>query len=257
MKISASVVSHPGNCREKNEDNFCFNGKKLIGSATPRPIKFYGRTSSPVLMGIFDGMGGIKAGEIASCIAADVACSAISGTKENSDMSAFLVDICKQANVITCNEMLNVIKQRIGTTASMLCFKDERYYLCNIGDSPIYLFRNDEVKPIFQEHTEKENYLRIHGVNAILPKKKFKLTQNIGIFPEEMDIEPFVFSEELKSKDRFLITSDGLTDMVDEVEITEVLRKRMSPTKTVKRLLQQALENGGKDNTTIICIDIK
>ena len=257
MKISASVISHPGNCREKNEDNFCFNGKKLTGNATPRPIKFNGRTSHPVLMGIFDGMGGIKAGERASDIAAEVACSAIAEIEEVADFSAFQVSICKQANAITCDEMLNVIRQRIGTTASMLCFSNEKYHLCNIGDSPIYLYRDNELKLIFHEHTEKENYLRIHGMNAILPKEKFKLTQNIGIFPEEMEIEPFVISDDMKSKDRFLIASDGLTDMVDEKEISEVLCKRMSPTKTVKRLLQQALDNGGKDNTTIICIDIK
>lgn len=257
MKISARVVSHPGNCREKNEDNFCFNGRKLVGNATLRPIKFYGESSTPVLMGVFDGMGGIKAGEVASRIATDVACSAITEIKDCSDTSALLVDVCKQANTATCNEMLNVIKQRIGTTASMLCFRDESYYLCNVGDSPIYLFRDDEFKPIFHEHTEKENFLRIHGANAILPKKKFKLTQNIGIFPEEMEIEPFVLSDELKSKDRFLIASDGLTDMVDETEIAEVLCKRMSLAKTTKQLLQRALDNGGKDNITIICIDIK
>lgn len=256
MKISASVVSHPGNCREKNEDNFCFNGKSIVGNATPRPIKFHGRSSFPVLMGIFDGMGGIKAGEIASRITADVACSAIRGVEEVLDAKAFLVDICKQANTITCNEMLNVIKQRIGTTASMLVFENETYHLCNVGDSPIYLYRDDELKPIFHEHTEKENYLRIHGANATLPKKKFKLTQNIGIFPEEMEIEPFVASGELRVRDRFLITSDGLTDMVDELEIEKVMHKRISPAKTVKKLQQLALENGGKDNTTIICIDI-
>lgn len=257
MKISASVISHPGNCREKNEDNFCFNGKKRIGSTTLRPIRFYGKVLSPILMGIFDGMGGMKAGERASCIAADVACSAIEEIDNTSDLCAFQINICKRANEVTCNEMLNIIKQRIGTTASMLCFNDKRYYLCNIGDSPIYLFRDNELTPIFHEHTEKENYLRIHGANAILPKKKFKLTQNIGIFPEEMEIEPYVVSDEVKSKDRFLISSDGLTDMVDEKEITDILCKRLSPSKTVKKLLQQALDNGGKDNTTIICIDIK
>lgn len=257
MKISASVVSHPGICREKNEDNFCFNGKSIMSNTMSRPIKFHGRSSQPILMGIFDGMGGINAGEIASKIAADVACSAIHKTERVLDAKAFLVDICKHANEIICNEMLNIIKQRIGTTASMLFFENEQYYLCNVGDSPIYLFRNNKLKSIFHEHTEKENYLRIHGANAILQKKKFKLTQNIGIFPDEMEIEPFVVSGKLKSQDRFLITSDGLTDMVDEIEIEKVLHKKISPVKTVKELQELALNNGGKDNITIICIDIK
>ena len=257
MKISASVISHPGNCREKNEDNFCFNGKKLSGKSTVRPIKYRGKTSSTVLMGIFDGMGGIKAGERASHIVSETACTAIPNIRDIKDLEAFMVNICKRANKIACEEMLNILKQRMGSTASMLCFRDEQYFLCNIGDSPIFVYRDNELVPIFHEHTEKENYLKIHGIDAVLLKKKFKLTQNIGIFPEEMEIEPFTSSSDIRSHDRFLITSDGLTDMVDESEIQNILSQYMSPAKTVKKLLQKALDNGGKDNTTIICIDIK
>lgn len=256
MRISASVVSHPGNCRSKNEDNFCFNGKILKANATSWPLNLRSQAGHPVLFGIFDGMGGIKAGERASNIAAETAQSAIKTITPGVGFDSFLTGICKQANTLTCNEMINVIKQRIGTTASMLLFADDRYYLCNIGDSPIFIFRENNLYPIFHEHTEKENYLRLHGVNAVLPKKKFKLTQNIGIFPEEMEIEPYVATDNIKSSDRFLITSDGLTDMVAEDVIAETLNKRMSPAKTVKALLQLALDNGGKDNTTIICIDI-
>lgn len=257
MRISASAVSHPGNCRGKNEDNFCFDGKVLKANATNWPLRFRGQTTTPVLFGIFDGMGGIKAGERASRIAAETAQSAVKAMIADTSFDSFLIDICMQANTKACNEMINSIKQRIGTTASMLLFSEDQYFLCNIGDSPIFLFRENQLQPIFREHTEKENYLRLHGVNAVLPKKKFKLTQNIGIFPEEMEIEPYVATDNIKTSDRFLIASDGLTDMVTEETITETLGKRMSPSKTVKTLLQLALDNGGKDNTTIICIDIK
>ena len=257
MRICASAVSHPGNCRNKNEDNFCFDRTILKGNATSWPLRFRRQAGSPVLFGIFDGMGGIKAGERASRIAAETAQSAVKAMHSNTSFDSFLKEICMQANAKACNEMINSIKQRIGTTASMLLFSEDQYFLCNIGDSPIFLFRENQLQPIFHEHTEKENYLRLHGVNAVLPKKKFKLTQNIGIFPEEMEIEPYVASGKIKSSDRYLITSDGLTDMVTEEVITETLGKKMSSAKTVKTLLQLALDNGGKDNTTIICIDIK
>ena len=255
MWISASAVSHPGNCREKNEDNFCLNGRKLSGSSTLWPFRFCGRTSAPILMGVFDGMGGMKAGEVASGIASDAACAAVPGLTGTTDITAALLDICSSANEQTCSRMLR-IKQRIGTTASMLCFRGGRYYLCNIGDSPIYLFRDDRLSPIFCEHTERENYLRIRGADAA-PRKKYRLTQNIGIFPEEMGIEPFVSTGDLKYGDRFLIASDGLTDMVEEAEIAGVLRERTQPAKTVSRLLELALAYGGKDNVTIICVDIR
>ena len=98
MKISASVISHPGNYREKNEDNFCFNGKQLSGSLTVRPLRYRGKTLSAVLMGIFDGMGGIKAGERASYIVSETACTAISDVKDTTDLNTFMIDICKRAN---------------------------------------------------------------------------------------------------------------------------------------------------------------
>lgn len=256
-RINASVISHPGNCRENNEDNFCFNGMNLSDSLTLEPIKYLGKTSSAVIMGVFDGMGGIEAGERASYIASETACTAMLKIEQADDLNSFMVDICKTANNSTCEEMLNVIKKRIGSTASMLCFRDSKYYLCNIGDSPIFIYRDNELTPIFHEHTEKEDYLKIHGKDAVMPNKKFRLTQNIGIFPEEMEIEPFTYSSDMKSKDRFLICSDGLTDMVDECKIKDVLSQGMSPSKTVKKLLKMALDNGGKDNTTIICIDVK
>lgn len=257
MRISACVVSHPGNCREKNEDNFCFNGRMLKSDGTLWPLRLSSGIKQPLLLGIFDGMGGIKAGERASCIAAETACAALRGLTKDTDFDAFLTGICMQANAITCSEMVHILKQRMGTTASMLLFFDGQYHLCNIGDSPIFLFREGKLQPIFYEHTEKENFLRLHGVDALPPKKKFKLTQNIGIFPQEMEIEPYVSTGSIKSGDRFLISSDGLTDMVCEETITEVLARRTSAASTAKTLLQYALNNGGKDNTTIMCIDIK
>lgn len=73
MQIRASVISPPGTYRDKNEDNFCFNGKKLSGNSTIRPINYRGKTSSAVLMGKFDGMGGVKVGRRPSYIVSETA----------------------------------------------------------------------------------------------------------------------------------------------------------------------------------------
>ena len=256
MKIRAGGISHPGKCREKNEDNFCFNGKTLTAEGTARPLRFRAAADKPTFFGVFDGMGGIQAGEKASAIAVETAQTAMQDLSSDTDYETFLIDICRTANRLTCDEMTHVLKQRMGTTASMLLFAKEQYWLCNIGDSPVYLFRDDTLQPIFCEHTEKQNYLRLHGVDAPLPKRKFRLTQHIGIFHDELEIEPYVATDRIQPKDRFLITSDGLTDMVTEEAIAETLKKRKSPAKTVKLLMQQALDNGGKDNITIICIDV-
>lgn len=257
MKIQASVISHPGSCRRENEDNFCFNGKMLKGNTTRRPIGFKTKRNVPVLMGVFDGMGGLKAGERASFLAAQTACVALKKIKEAEEFDKWQIDICKKANKLVCSEMREIYKQRIGTTASMLCFNDGQYYLCNIGDSPILLFREGKLQTIFQEHTERANQVLVRGTEAGIFQKKYKLTQHIGIFEEEMEIEPFVCFGKLCDGDRFLIASDGLTDMVEEERIRTVLEEKKSSEKTVERLLDDALANGGRDNITIICIDIE
>ena len=256
MRIKACAISHPGKVRPKNEDNLFFNEFILTEEELSEPYKMNEKTDIPLLMGVFDGMGGISAGERASLIAATTARNISYTLYDPDDIEKTMVDICKTANEIVCNEMTTIVKGRMGTTASMLCFFEDFYHLCNIGDSPIFLYRDSNLSLISHEHTEKENYILIYGKENIPPNKKFRLTQHIGIFPDELQIEPYVCHDKLQKGDRFIICSDGLTDMVKEAQIAGILSKRMSPAKTAENLLCRALDNGGKDNTTIIVIDI-
>ncbi|MBE6794564.1 MAG: serine/threonine-protein phosphatase [Ruminococcaceae bacterium] len=257
MKIVAGVISHPGKCREKNEDNYCFNSmmpdevnaSKLEGTKRP--------PQHGALFGVFDGMGGISAGERASYIAASVAVDAMNSFDKSDNTEEILVEICKKANDLLCDEMNNIIKKRMGTTAAMLCFAKSRYYMCNIGDSPIFMLRKSELSEISHEHTEKETYIKMLGEENLPPNKKYKLTQHLGIFPDEMIIEPYVISEKVCTGDKFLICSDGLTDMVSREEIAQTLSMDIPVGKITKILCARALENGGKDNITIITIQIK
>lgn len=256
MKLKASVISHPGKIRPKNEDNFFFNEFILDEQQLDKPYNFKGRTDIPILMGVFDGMGGISAGERASAIAANTARDIAYTLYDPDEIKNTMVRICKAANETVCKEMTTVVKGRMGTTASMLCFFDNECCLCNIGDSPIYMYRGDVLKEISHEHTEKENYIMVYGEDAIPKNKKFRLTQHIGIFPDELEIEPYISIGEVVPGDRFIICSDGLSDMVKEPVIAQVMSQRLSTAETVNILLKLALDNGGRDNTTIICIDV-
>lgn len=257
MKICASVMSHPGKCREKNEDNFCLHGMLLRPEVAPKPFRYRGKTQHPILVGVFDGMGGMQAGERASRIAAESAGDAIVALENAAQPEQALVKICKNANKRTCDEMQQVTQTRMGSTASMLCFFGDTCYLCNVGDSPIFLLRHGALTEISHEHTEKENFIRIYGAAAAAARKKFKLTQYIGIFPEEMEIEPYTHVCRVFPGDRLLICSDGLTDMVPLEQIRQIMLKRLSSAATVKLLTEQALTNGGKDNVTVLCADVK
>ncbi len=99
-------------------------------------------------------------------------------------------------------------------------------------------------------HTD-ENLLRQQGI-----QRKPGLTQFLGIDSNEMRLEPYVHRMEIQEGDQFLICSDGLTDMVTETEIQEVLSQSDTVQEKVQKLLGKALSYGGKDNVTIILCEI-
>lgn len=249
LNVEAAVSTHPGKIRDKNEDNFLFGND--IGESPDEPAlkKLTAALDKPIMFGVFDGMGGISAGERASMICARSAQSAANSPDEPEKL---LLRICFAANDWICEEMRGSVKKRMGSTASMLYFDKTRCVLCNIGDSPIFRYRNGKLERIFYEHSERESYEKIHGKKPNL-NGKFKLTQHIGIFPhEEFLIEPYIKTFDIKCGDLFLICSDGLSDMVSDERISKVASSGQEPLRIAQRLRDLALESGGKDNITII-----
>jgi protein phosphatase len=89
-------------------------------------------------------------------------------------------------------------------------------------------------------------------------KSRNKLTQHLGIFPSEMVIEPYISEKiKLKKKDIFLLCSDGLTDMVSNNDIVDILSlEQMDTADIVRKLAATAQANGGKDNMTVIVVKV-
>lgn len=258
MQLSSAIITHPGKLREKNEDNFYFFGTTI--NDVKNDYCFASnktRTSNELtLFAVFDGMGGMSAGDTASKIAASVTKKIYKDYERLKTKNAILLlnNICEQANSGICNEMLRSSRKRMGSTAAFICVMHDNYYLCNIGDSPIYIQHNKQLTRISAEHSEREMYERINGLAKM--GQKFKLTQHLGIFPEEMAIEPYLTSGKIIEGDKILICSDGLTDMVDENAINQILMCSKTVDTAVKALMSMALDNGGKDNITIICIEV-
>ena len=122
-------------------------------------------------------------------------------------------------------------------------------YIANIGDSRVYGFRNGRINQLSSDHTD-EVLMKEQGITG----RKPHLTQYLGIDPDELCLEPFIKSYRYEEGDRFLICSDGVTDMVDENLITEIVNRSSTPEIAVQRLIKEAKNNGGKDNiTAIVC----
>lgn len=242
-KIKYSCVSHVGNYRSINQDNFICNGNYLNEESDKIkfPLTGYLPRDHSSIIGIFDGMGGEECGEVASFLAVKEAAS-ITPTEK---VIETLLELCKKANESICNYAAENEISAMGTTAALLLFTKKEIGLCNIGDSKIFRFANEKLEQLSIDHVT----VAAHGI-------KPPLSQNLGIPPSEMIIEPYIAMGQYNIGDIYLICSDGLTDMLTQEEIVNVLLT--SPlNNAVNQLLEQALAKGGKDNITIILCKIE
>jgi protein phosphatase len=202
-------------------------------------------------------MGGEKHGEIASRIAASVLNTRISDFVFSQSVPADLSRICQELNEAVCKYSADNNIRRMGTTAAILVFDDEYAYVCNVGDSRIYLLDGhnsslmdaaNELGIVMMSHDHSQN-----GSQG----KKPKLTQYIGIPPSEFIIEPHMAIVRLAKGSRWLLCSDGLTDLVSDKLLTQILLSTSDSSDCAGTLLDYALAAGGFDNTTVIVCDIE
>ena len=237
-KIHYCCLSHAGKRRSINQDNFICNGKYMKGNNDSFVFPIIGclTPNSSALLGVFDGMGGEEHGEIASLIASQCASKVSVGDNPTESLLQF----CHDSNREICKYIDENDLFSMGTTAALLAFADKEIALCNIGDSKIFRFADRKLEQISVDHYS----VAVYG-------HKPPLSQNLGIPETEMIIDPYVATGPYNDGDLYLICSDGLTDMVTANNISEILLKTEF-SNAVNILLKNALENGGKDNITII-----
>lgn len=250
MAIRAVCLSDTGKVRAHNEDNFMFRGYYLPQNHQSMDDAYvlYQPLEGCMAYAVFDGMGGLRGGELASyTAAAQLAerCRELLPTKEG--LTELVRCINREVYQAGCLQQY----QEIGTTLSMLAFENDTVWVCNLGDSPIYCFRQGELMMLGKAHTNAEELKRM-GITG----RKPGLTQFLGISEEEVIVEPFISSMEAKQKDLYLICSDGLTDMVSEEEISELLSRKTDLPERAELLIQKALEHGGRDNVTVLLIEM-
>jgi len=245
--IKYAVLCHIGYMRDKNQDNFWCDGFFLQSENKGLPEPLYGEhdVSDNPAFAVFDGMGGEQQGEMAAHIAASNFGAAHrendkNGTKE------FLLDICTEINNEICEyQNTNHIRQ-MGTTAAILMCGKDAVYICNVGDSRTYHYRRRKLTQVSLDHIEP-------GITD----RKARLTQNLGVPAIEFVIEPYIAKGVYRNNDRYLLCSDGLTDMVTEKELEDVFIKKMDIEETAQTLMDIALRNGGADNITVIVCEIR
>lgn len=256
MRLKAAAISDRGAIRAKNEDNLFVDGSMLPEIHNEREELC--RELLPLrrsLFGVFDGMGGFSSGETASWLTAETARKLWTEQGQNTPPEQLLQEICAEANRTVCEEMVRRSNALMGATAAMLLFDEDRFHLCNVGDSPIFRLRGGCLERLSAEHTERETYEAVTGKKAE-PGRKFGLTQNIGMQEDEISLTPYYTSDILKAGDTFLICSDGVTDMLDGEEIASLLGMP-DETAAARKIVDRSLVAGGRDNITAIVLRVR
>ena len=211
--------------------------------------------------GIFivaDGMGGHAAGEVASEMAVQIVTRELAPVVSLEGDAAQKVSLAiQQANRAIYERTLSEVdKQGMGTTTSALLLGGTRYLIGQVGDSRVYLLRNGVLHQVTKDHSYVQEqvdagYLtpeqaRYHPYSNVI-------TRCVGAGEA---VEPDTYTGQVLAGDIFLVGSDGLTGMVDDRRIAQLLLARTTPARMVENLIREANGRGGLDNITAIVVQV-
>jgi protein phosphatase len=228
--------------RSGNEDNFTVDASATRG-----------------IFIVADGMGGHAAGEVASEMAVQIVQRELAPIRDldSEDVVQLVAGTLKLANrAIHDRTITETDKQGMGTTASVLVISGPRYLIGQVGDSRVYLLRDGNFAQLTKDHSYVQEQVdagfltpeqaRYHPYSNVI-------TRCVGASPE---VEPDIYRGEVRPGDLFLVASDGLTGMVDDRRLAQLLSSRAEPERKVQALISEANGRGGLDNITAIVVQV-
>ncbi len=232
MKVVAAAATDIGQVREGNEDSF-LNDEPLFAVA--------------------DGMGGHRGGEVASKLALE--------TLEvlfRHGRGGTLAEQVKQANrAVFERSMLDRTVAGMGTTLTAALVEGSSVRLAHVGDSRAYLFREGEMRQLTEDHTLVRRMVvegEITEEEANVHPHRSVLTRALGV---DVDVAVDEGVIDVTGGDRLLLCTDGLTAMLTETQIREILSAAAAPDDAAKRLVRAANRAGGVDNITVVVLDFR
>ena len=233
--------SHIGKRRKINQDSIFYDAKLGLGV-------------------VCDGIGGRAAGEKASSLVVDfLQHSYRQSTKiGQADTTPYLIDTINQAN-LTLIERSRTDEALLGmgTTVNCLAFKGDKLFIGHVGDSRTYLYHKGHMFQLTMDHSVEEFTKRGWLSQAVLNRnpKKGALVRAIGLF-QNLDVD--VIEIRLREKFIFLTCSDGLSGMVSDQRILELMRKHENELEKLPDvLIKEANKMGGGDNITVLLSQVE
>ena len=240
MRFSCAARTDVGVVRSGNEDSYMM-------------------TSDRGLFVVADGMGGHAAGEVASAMATQIVGEQFRPARGMTDdeLMAQMVGAIRAANAAIFRRTLQEHDKRgMGTTATVLNLLPRRYLIGQVGDSRAYLLRGDVLTQLTKDHS----YVQEQVDAGLLTPEAARthpyanvITRCVG---SSGDVVPDLYFGTLEPDDLLLLASDGLTGMLDDDDVAEVMRSGVPLEEMVDALIADANRRGGLDNITTILVRI-
>jgi protein phosphatase len=229
-----AALSETGKVRDNNEDSVYADGRIFI---------------------VADGMGGHRAGEIASAAAIEEFLVYESENRESSPLDRMRGGILAANYAIYHMALNDPGLEGMGTTFTAALLEGD-IYLGHVGDSRAYLWRRGDLRLLTRDHSLVEKMVReghISSLEARVHPQRNVILRALGISDRlEVDVDSIA----IRAGDRLLLCSDGLTATVEEKQLLQVISDDHEPDRLCRRLVDAAIDHGGTDNVTVIVVDL-
>lgn len=257
MRIDIAAQSDIGRRKKENEDSF-----GVFRDNTPDLRLF----RDGALLVVADGLGGHMGGEIASKLAVSMMMDVVkepappAGEDGNQDAAylALFTRFVERSNtsVFQTNQDLNPNAKPMGTTLVAVLITPRKVHICNVGDSRVYHIRDGEIIGQTEDHSWVDEQVKLglmSKAEAEVDFRKNVVTRSIGT-RAEVTVDTYTWH--IVPGDWVMLCSDGLVNMVKDGDICAEFLKGGSAAEITARLVNQANENGGKDNITVVAANI-
>ena len=207
----------------------------------------------PNLFIVADGMGGHKAGDYASRHTIERVVASISRNSSEEPVTIIQEAISKANELLVAESNEDETKCGMGTTLVIATLVGDKLIVANVGDSRLYVI-SDMVRQITRDHSLVDEMVRLGELNPSEARShpdKNIITRAIGA---QKDVKADFFEVELAKDDYVLMCTDGLTNMVRDEEILDIVRSEKEPEAIAHKLVRMANNNGGRDNITVTII---